>query len=125
MKKIYICEDEGPIAKLISLKLKNEGYQTTTFSNGESLKDSLNVEKTDLVLPDLILLDVMMPGLDGITILKMMKKDEKLKDIKVIMLTALSRESDIVSCLDMGADDYITKPFSPSELSSRIKKLLK
>ncbi len=120
MKKIFVCEDEGPIAKLISLKLKTEGYQTTIFGNGELLRESLKNEK-----PDLIILDIMMPGLDGISVLKMMKSDEKLKDIKVIMLTALSKESDIVSCLDMGADDYITKPFSPSELSSRIKKLLK
>lgn len=120
MKKIFVCEDEGPIAKLISLKLKTEGYQPSIFSNGEQLIDSLKNEK-----PDLIILDIMMPGLDGISILKMMKNDEKLKDIKVIMLTALSKESDIVSCLDIGADDYITKPFSPSELSSRIKKILK
>jgi len=120
MKKIFVCEDEGPIAKLISLKLKTEGYQTSIFSNGEQLREVLNSDK-----PDLIILDIMMPGLDGISLLKLIKGDGKLKDIKVIMLTALSKESDIVSCLDIGADDYITKPFSPSELSSRIKKLLK
>jgi len=120
-KKVFVCEDESAIAKLIKLRLGADGIKDVTiFDNGEKLLAHLNTE-----LPDLLLLDVMIPGVDGITVLKTIKGDDKTKGVKVVMLTALSKEADIVKCLDMGADDYITKPFSPAELASRVKKILK
>lgn len=120
-KKVFVCEDESAIAKLIKLRLGADGIKDVTiFDNGEKLLAHLNTE-----LPDLLLLDVMIPGVDGITVLKSMKEDERTRGVKVVMLTALSKEADIVKCLDMGADDYITKPFSPAELASRVKKILK
>lgn len=120
-QKIFVCEDEAAIAKLIKLRLAADGVKDVTiFDNGEKLLEHINVET-----PDLLLLDVMIPGVDGMTILKTIKGNEKTSRVKVIMLTALSKESDIVKCLDMGADDYITKPFSPAELASRVKKILR
>ncbi len=120
-KKVFVCEDEAAIAKLIKLRLNADGIKDVTiFNNGEKLIEYFKTE-----MPDLLLLDVMIPGLDGMSILKIIKSDESTKNIKVIMLTALSKESDIVKCLDIGADDYITKPFSPAELSSRVKKMLR
>jgi DNA-binding response OmpR family regulator len=120
-KKVFVCEDESAIAKLIKLRLGADGIKDVTiFDNGEKLLTHMNTE-----LPDLLLLDVMIPGVDGITVLKTIKGDERTRGVKVVMLTALSKETDIVKCLDMGADDYITKPFSPAELASRVKKILK
>jgi len=116
---IFICEDSPEMAKLICLKLKSVGYQVQAFSDGEELIRRLKFE-----IPDLLILDVMMPGLDGKTILKFIKADPALKHLKVVMLTALSKEKDIVECLDAGAEDYITKPFSPAELASRVKKYM-
>jgi len=121
LKKVFICEDEPAIAKLIKLRLNADGFKDITiFDNGEKLCEHIKGEK-----PDLLLLDVMIPGIDGMTILKTLKDDDSSRHVKVIMLTALSKEADIVKCLDMGADDYITKPFSPAELSSRVKKILR
>lgn len=120
-KKIFICEDEPAIAKLIKLRISADGYRDILiFENGEVLLAHLKNEK-----PDLLILDVMIPGIDGMTVLKTIKSSDEFKTIKVVILTAMSRESDIVSCLDAGADDYITKPFSPAELSSRVKKYLR
>ncbi|EKD69271.1 MAG: hypothetical protein ACD_47C00186G0003 [uncultured bacterium] len=120
-KKVFVCEDESAIAKLIKLRLGADGIKDVTiFDNGEKLLAHFNTE-----LPDLLLLDVMIPGVDGITVLKTIKGDERTRGVKVVMLTALSKEADIVKCLDMGADDYITKPFSPAELASRVKKILR
>lgn len=107
------------MARIICLKLKADGYLVQTFNDGEELVERLRTE-----FPDLLLLDIMMPGLDGKTILKFIKSDPHLKKMKVIMLTALSQEKDVVECLEAGAGDYVTKPFSPAELSSRVKKLL-
>lgn len=121
LKKIFVCEDEPAIAKLIKLRLGADGIKDVTiFDNGEKLSEHIKNE-----MPDLLLLDIMIPGIDGMSILKTLKADDKTKNIKIIMLTALSKESDIVKCLDNGADDYITKPFSPAELSSRVKKILR
>jgi len=120
-KKVFVCEDESAIAKLIKLRLGADGIKDVTiFDNGEKLLAHMNTE-----LPELLLLDVMIPGVDGITVLKTIKGDDRTRGVKVVMLTALSKEADIVKCLDMGADDYITKPFSPAELASRVKKILK
>ena len=113
---IYCVEDDPSIRELLAYALHKEGYETRLFENGSTL---LNVveEKT----PELIILDIMLPGESGLALLKMLKAKAETKDIPVIMLTALGGEYDKVIGLDMGADDYIAKPFSVMELLARIR----
>lgn len=118
-KKIVLAEDESQIAKLVEFKLKKEGYQVTWKKNGEEALKAIKEEK-----PDLILLDVMMPVMDGYEVLRQVKEDEQLRDIPVIMLTARAQERDVVKGIGSGAEDYITKPFHPAELLVRVKKIL-
>ena len=117
---IFIIEDEEDIQELLRYNLEREGYAVTGFLTGE---DGLQVigEKR----PDLILLDLMLPGLDGKEICRQLKRDESTADIPIIMLTARGEESDIVAGLELGADDYITKPFSPKVLSARVGAVLR
>lgn len=117
MAVIYCIEDDQSIRDLILYALENSGYEAKGFESGEVLKN--NTE------PDLILLDIMLPGDDGYTILKSLKSSEKTSDIPVIMLTSKTSEYDKVKGLDMGADDYIEKPFGVMELISRIKAVLR
>ena len=119
-QKIVVAEDEQHIAKLISFKLEREGYEVTWAKDGEEA-----LEKIRQVMPDLVLLDVMMPVMDGYEVLRNLKNDDRLDTIPVIMLTAKSQEQDIVRGFDLGTDDYIVKPFRPAELVVRIKKILK
>lgn len=119
-EKILIVEDEKDIIKMIEYNLKKEGFKVIAARDGE---DAL-----DLVLrqcPDLILLDLMLPGIDGLEVCKTLKKDPKTASIPIIMLTAKSQESDKVVGLELGADDYVAKPFSPRELIARIKAVLR
>jgi len=118
-KKIVLAEDEPQIARLVEFKLKKEGYQVICKGNGEEALAAIKTEK-----PDLILLDVMMPVMDGYEVLRRVKEDENLKNIPVVMLTARAQERDVVKGIDMGADDYITKPFHPAELLARVKRIL-
>ena len=118
-KKIVLAEDEPQIARLIEFKLKKEGYDVTWRENGEEALQAIKAEK-----PNLILLDVMMPVMDGYEVLRRLKEDENLKSIPVIMLTARAQEKDVVKGIDMGAEDYITKPFHPAELLARVKRIL-
>ncbi len=118
-RKIVLAEDEPQIARLIEFKLKKEGYGVTTKENGEEALKAIKADK-----PDLILLDVMMPVMDGYEVLRRLKEDENLKSIPVIMLTARAQEKDVVKGIDMGAEDYITKPFHPAELLARVKRIL-
>ena len=118
-KKIVLAEDEPQIARLIEFKLEKEGYEVTWKENGE---EALKAIKTDK--PDLILLDVMMPVMDGYEVLRRLKEDENLKSIPVVMLTARAQERDVVKGIDLGAEDYITKPFHPAELLARVKRIL-
>lgn len=118
--KVLIVEDEEHIVELIKYNLEKEGYDVIFCDNG---KDALN--KVVNEKPNLILLDVMLPELDGYEILKNLKISENTKDIPVIMLTAKSEEIDKVLGLEFGADDYITKPFSVRELLARIKAVLR
>lgn len=120
MSKIYCVEDDESIRELIVYALNSSGYEGSGFESGEDL--FLQLEKS---LPDLILLDIMLPGDDGLTILKNIKKSSSTKDIPIILLTAKTTEYDIVKGLDMGADDYISKPFGVMELMSRIKAVLR
>jgi len=119
-EKILIVEDEKDIAKMLDYNLKKEGFRTLSVNNGENALDSAVREH-----PDLILLDLMLPGIDGIDVCKLLKKETKTSLIPIIMLTAKSQESDKIIGLELGADDYVTKPFSPRELTARIKAVLR
>jgi len=118
-KKIVLAEDEPQIARLIEFKLKKEGYQIVWKENGEEALKAIKADR-----PDLILLDVMMPVMDGYEVLRRVKEDENLKSIPVVMLTARAQERDVVKGIDLGAEDYITKPFHPAELLARVKRIL-
>jgi len=118
-KKIILAEDEPQIARLIEFKLKKEGYEVVWKENGEEALAAIKTEK-----PDLILLDVMMPVMNGYEVLRRVKEDENLKNIPVVMLTARAQEKDVVKGIDLGADDYIIKPFHPAELLARVKRIL-
>ena len=118
--KIFIVEDEPSIATLVKYNLEKENYKAFISNNGEEgLKEIKKIE------PDLILLDWMLPDLSGIEICRSLKKDKKFKFIPIIMLTAKGQEEDKVLGLNTGADDYLVKPFSHSELVARINALLR
>ncbi|MFT4687965.1 MAG: response regulator transcription factor [Verrucomicrobiia bacterium] len=119
MTNILVAEDEPQTAQLIEFKLKQQGYQVNVVSNGEQAMKMLAIHE-----PALILLDGMMPVMDGFEALRRIKESKEYRQIPVIMLTAKSREKDVVTGLDLGATDYIIKPFSPAELVARIKKVL-
>lgn len=120
MRKIFIIEDDANIQEMIVYALSSSGLEAEGFTDGESFFSGL--QKT---IPSLLLLDIMLPGEDGISILKKLKQSEKHKQIPVIMLTAKGTELDRVKGLDLGADDYITKPFSVMEVISRVKAVLR
>jgi two-component system, OmpR family, alkaline phosphatase synthesis response regulator PhoP len=119
-KLIAVVDDEKHICELIQYNLEQNGYQVETFHSGEKLFDFL-LQKT----PELFLLDIMLPGIDGLDICKMLRSKEETKNTPIIMLTAKTEELDRVLGLEIGADDYITKPFSVRELSARIKALFR
>ena len=117
---ILIVEDEKDIVKMLDYNLKKEGYKTLVAHDGEDAIDAANTKQ-----PDLILLDLMLPGMDGLEVCKTLKGESKTALIPIIMLTAKSQESDKIVGLELGADDYVTKPFSPRELIARIKAVLR
>lgn len=117
---IYCVEDDGSIRELLLYTLRNSGFEAKGFESGETLFPAIEKE-----IPDLILLDIMLPGESGIDILKHIRSDIKTSRVPVIMLTAKSSEYDKVIGLDSGADDYISKPFGMMELISRIKAMLR
>ena len=117
---IFCVEDDDSIRELICYALKSGGYQAQGFSSSAALWHRMATEK-----PDLLLLDIMLPGEDGLHILQRLKEDASTRSVPVIMLTAKTSELDKVAGLDAGADDYITKPFSVLELLSRIRAVLR
>ncbi|MFA6568531.1 MAG: response regulator transcription factor [Victivallales bacterium] len=117
---IFVVDDEEDILELIRMNLDREGYKVTCIEAGEEC-----VKKAREKLPDLIVLDLMLPGIDGLDVCKILKNDSKTRHIPIIMLTAKGEESDIVTGLELGADDYMTKPFSPKVLTARIKAVLR
>lgn len=119
-ENILIIEDEKDIVKLLEYNLKKEGFKTSVAQDGEDALDMVS-----RIHPDLIILDLMLPGVDGWDVCKALKKESKTAAIPIIMLTAKSQESDKVVGLELGADDYMTKPFSPRELIARIKAVLR
>ena len=117
---IFCVEDDANIRKLIVYTLESTGFEACGFEDGKSFLEAVSEE-----VPELVILDIMLPGMDGMEILKRMKMDSKMKDIPVIMATAKGTEYDKVHGLDAGADDYITKPFGMLELVSRVKAVLR
>ncbi len=118
-KNIVLIEDDEGITRLIKFKLEKEGYEVKSFLNGEKVIEYLVRSK-----PALIISDVMMPVIDGLTLLKEIKADPRISNIPVIMLSTHSHESAVLECLRAGAADYVTKPFSTTELILRIEKAL-
>ncbi|MBO5081402.1 MAG: response regulator transcription factor [Lachnospiraceae bacterium] len=120
MALIYIVEDDKNILEIESFALKNSGYDIRGFATAKEFYKALND-----FLPDLILLDIMLPDEDGLSILKKLRSDVKTKSLPIILVTAKTTEIDKVKGLDSGADDYMTKPFGVMELISRVKALLR
>lgn len=118
--KILVAEDEKNIARVVAYNLEKEGYQVSVAKDGEEA-----LEKVRREAPDLILLDLMLPKMDGLEICRALKSDSKTSRLPIIMLTAKAQETDRVVGLEMGADDYIPKPFSPRELLARVKAVLR
>lgn len=119
-ESILVIEDENNIAELVKYNLEQEGFRVES-----ELKGDVGLEKARKTLPNLIVLDLMLPEIDGIEICKILKNNEKTSHIPIIMLTAKSEESDKIIGLELGADDYMTKPFSPRELVARVKAVLR
>ncbi len=117
---ILIVDDEEDIIELIKYNLKNEGYAILTAQTGEQAIKTAKQYK-----PDLVVLDLMLPGIDGLEVTKYLKNNEQTGDIPIVMLTAKGEESDIVTGLELGASDYISKPFSPKVLVARIRSILR
>jgi len=120
MKRILIIEDDRDIIELVRYNLVNEGFQVSAASDGTAGLASLKKSP-----PDILLLDLMLPRLSGLEICKEIRRDSALNRLPILMLTARGEESDRVVGLEMGADDYVTKPFSPRELVARVKALLR
>ena len=119
-ESILVVDDEREILELVKYNLAKEGYNVVCVETGE---DALNAAR--LKLPDLVLLDLMLPGVDGLEVCRKLKADPKTQEIPVVMLTAKGGEADIVAGLELGADDYVTKPFSPRVLTARVKAVLR
>jgi len=117
-KKVLVVEDDRDISELIAYNLKREDYDIVCLYDGSNVIEFVRKRK-----PDLIILDLMLPGVGGLEICRTLKNDPATKMIPIIMLTAKGEEADVVIGLQMGADDYITKPFSPSILAARIKSI--
>jgi two-component system, OmpR family, alkaline phosphatase synthesis response regulator PhoP len=119
-ENVLAVDDEEDILELVSYNLTKNGYQVTTVTTGEEA-----VRKVRSEIPDLILLDLMLPGVDGLEVCKILKNDPKTGSVPIMMLTAKGEEADIVTGLELGADDYMTKPFSPRVLLARVRALLR
>lgn len=119
-KRIVIVEDDRDVADLVEHYLRKEGYATEQYHDGDKALKKLRASP-----PDLAVLDLMLPGMDGLEICRALRADTATKWIPVIMLTAKGEEADRIVGLEMGADDYVTKPFSPKELMARVKAVLR
>ena len=117
---ILVVDDEEDLLELVRYTLAKEGHSVTCVDTGEKAVDSVRQS-----LPDLIVLDLMLPGIDGLEVCRRLKGDLKTREVPIIMLTAKSEERDVITGLDGGADDYVTKPFSPRVLLARVKSLMR
>jgi two-component system phosphate regulon response regulator PhoB len=120
MSRVLVVEDEAAIAELIALNLRHAGFDVVVAPDGDAAQ-----QEVDKVLPDLVLLDWMLPGTSGLALAKRWRGQQRTKDLPVIMLTARAEETDKVAGLDAGADDYLTKPFSTQELMARVRAVLR
>jgi two-component system phosphate regulon response regulator PhoB len=119
-ERILVVDDEEDILELVRFHLAREGYQLTLAASGEEALKKARLETFDLVV-----LDLMLPGLDGLEVAKALKADARTKNLPIVMLTAKGEDADVVSGLEIGADDYVTKPFSPRVLTARVKAVLR
>ena len=119
-EKILVVDDEEDILELVRYNLAKNGYKSVCVGTGE---DALKAAKSES--PDLIILDLMLPGLDGLEVCKILKADSRTSAIPIVMLTAKGEEADVVAGLELGADDYVTKPFSPRILLARLRAVLR
>lgn len=120
---VFIADDDETIRSILQHKLSAEGYQLTVCEDGGEAREQLNQADIE---PDLVMLDVMMPRVEGTQLLREIRRGELAvrSDVPVVMLTSRGREDDVLEGLESGADEYITKPFSPNELLIRLKKIL-
>jgi len=118
-ERILVVDDEEDVLELVRYNLDKNGYKVITAASGEQA-----IIEAGGKTPDLIILDLMLPGIDGLEVCRKLKSDVKTERIPIIMLTAKGEETDIVTGLELGADDYVTKPFSPKVLIARIRRLL-
>lgn len=118
--KILLIEDDSDISELVQYNLEREGFKVFASGDGE-----IGLSQAVQLAPDLIVLDLMLPGLDGLSVCRRLRSNPATQDIPIVMLTAKGEESDVVVGLEMGADDYVAKPFSPKELLARIRAVLR
>jgi two-component system alkaline phosphatase synthesis response regulator PhoP len=119
-EKILVIDDEEDILELLRYNLSREGYKVSCAASGE---ETLRAVRSGI--PDLIVLDLMLPGIDGLEVARQLKNDPKTRDVPIVMLSAKGEEADIVAGLELGADDYISKPFSPRVLLARVRAVLR
>ena len=117
---VLIVDDEEDILELIKYNLNNEGYSVFTAKSGEQA-----IEMTKQLDPNLVVLDLMLPGMDGLEVTRYLRSKEKTRDLPIVILTAKGDETDIITGLELGANDYIAKPFSPKVLAARIRAILR
>lgn len=119
-EKILLIEDDSDISELVQYNLEREGYKVYASGDGE-----IGLSQAVQLKPDLIILDLMLPGLDGLSVCRKLRANPITAEVPIVMLTAKGEESDVVIGLEMGADDYVSKPFSPKELLARIRAVLR
>ena len=119
-KRVLVADDEAHIVRMVADKLTRAGLEVTQVRNGAEALEKAKAEKFDLIITDIV-----MPELDGYELTKQLKSDPQLKDIPVIMLTALGQDEDEIKGREVGADEFITKPFSPRKLSEQIVQMIK
>jgi len=119
-RRVIVVEDEKDLADLIALHLRREHYQVSTYGDG-----SVGLAAIERDRPDLVVLDLMLPGLDGLEICRRIRRNEALASMPILILTARGEEADVVTGLEVGADDYVVKPFSPRVVVARVRSLLR
>ena len=119
-EKILIVDDEEDILELVRFNLKKEGYKTMLATTGEQALDIAGNNQVDLII-----LDLMLPGIDGLEVTRIIRNDPEIQTVPIVMLTAKGDESDIITGLELGANDYMSKPFSPKELIARIRSIFR
>jgi len=119
-RHILVAEDDDTILELIRYNLEKEGFRVSCYTSGEKALFAAGIE-----VPDLVLLDILLPGIDGIQVCRLLRSEEKTRHVPIIMVTAKGEEQDIVEGLEIGADDYIIKPFSPRVMLARVQAALR